>query len=33
MGDLSRFDVIASDVCPDEDLLALAKEKQISLLY
>jgi DeoR family deoxyribose operon repressor len=31
MGDLSRFDVIASDVCPDEDLLALAKEKQISL--
>ena len=33
MGDLSQFDVIASDVCPDDDLLALAKEKQISLLY
>ncbi|MCT8155691.1 DNA-binding transcriptional repressor DeoR, partial [Klebsiella aerogenes] len=27
------FDVIASDVRPDDDLLALAKEKQISLLY
>ncbi len=33
MGDLAQFDVIASDVCPDDDLLALAKEKQISLLY
>ncbi len=33
MGELSRFDVIASDVRPDDDLLALAKEKQISLLY
>lgn len=33
MGDLSQFDVIASDECPDDELLALAKEKQISLLY
>ena len=33
MGDLSQFDVIASDVCPDDELLTLAKEKQISLLY
>ncbi|MDF7681318.1 DNA-binding transcriptional repressor DeoR [Enterobacteriaceae bacterium ESL0689] len=33
MGDLSHFDVIASDICPDDDLLALAKKQQISLLY
>jgi DeoR family deoxyribose operon repressor len=33
MGDLSQFDVIASDICPDDELVALAKAQQISLLY
>ena len=33
MGDLTRFDVIASDTCPDDELVALAKQQQISLLY
>lgn len=33
MGDLSHFDVIASDICPGDELQALAKDKQISLLY
>ncbi|MBC1184854.1 MULTISPECIES: DNA-binding transcriptional repressor DeoR [Kluyvera] len=33
MGDLTRFDVIASDICPDDELVALAKQQQISLLY
>ena len=33
MGDLTRFDVIASDTSPDEELVALAKQQQISLLY
>lgn len=33
MGALEKFDVIASDICPDDDIVALAKKTQISLLY
>jgi DeoR family deoxyribose operon repressor len=33
MGALAKFDVIASDICPDDELVALAKAQQISLLY
>ena len=30
MGALAKFDVIASDICPDDELVALAKAQQIS---
>lgn len=33
MGALAKFDAIASDICPDDELVALAKAQQISLLY
>lgn len=33
MGALEKFDVIASDMRPDDDIVALAKKTQISLLY
>lgn len=33
MGALNQFDVIASDIRPEDDLVALAKKEQFSLLY
>jgi DeoR family deoxyribose operon repressor len=33
MGDLSAFDVIASDRRPDDELTALAKQRGITLLF